>query len=104
MYLCQNERSGAHCSNKLGYNHSWQVQFAEGKNFEESLKIWDVIEFTLLDSELPVFETKPFLISTKFAYNFYISEDGIKAGCQKLSEADVKFVLDSIRKLKKKNK
>ena len=50
-YICQNERLGSSCTNKLGYKHSWSVLL--GSELEQGNH--NVSELKLKSTELPIF-------------------------------------------------
>lgn len=47
VYLCQNERDGSDCRDKLGYRFSWRVNYGTADDLERE----DVYYFSIIDDE-----------------------------------------------------
>ena len=48
VYLCQDEKNGSICQNKLGYKYSWIIY---NNNPVDAFEFWDVSDFKLIESK-----------------------------------------------------
>jgi len=91
IYLCQDYREGAYCTDKLGYRYSWTIGYGVDNDIEASRVQILSLE---VDPEFEVYEPK--LININDEYEAAIYPGFIKVGCQTISNEIVREIASNL--------